>query len=353
MMRRALIGFALVCVTLAVSALLAWQSMQRYLQTPMAMGDDYALTIERGATLGKVLKRLEADGISKDGHWLLLEARLDGTAAHIKAGDYTLRAGMTPRDMLEMFVAGDVDLERLTIIEGWTAAQAVALLVAHPAIENDLPVAPGRRADGSDWLDAAAHGALTELLGIAQPSIEGWLFPDTYQFARGTRASALLRQMHSQMVLRLDRAWQALAPDSVLASPYEALILASIVEKETSRDDERARIAGVFERRLERAMRLQTDPTVIYGIGVGYDGDIRRRDLQADTPYNTYRIDGLPPTPIALPGEASLIAVMNPADGDALFFVATGDADGSHHFSTTLDEHNAAVARYLRKLRGR
>ena len=316
MMRRLLIGLALLSVALVISLVLAWQSMQRYLHTPMPIGEDYALTVERGATLGRVLDRLAADGISEAGHWLLLDARIDGTAAQ-------------------------------------TAAQAVAALIAHPAIDNDLPVAPGKRADGSDWLDAPAHAALTGLLGIAQPSIEGWLFPDTYQFARGTQASALLRQMHSQMALRLDRAWQSLAPDSVLDEPYDALILASIVEKETRREDERARIAGVFERRLERAMRLQTDPTVIYGIGADYDGDIRRRDLQADTPYNTYRIDGLPPTPIALPGEASLRAVMDPADGDALFFVATGDADGSHHFSTTLDEHNAAVARYLRKLRGR
>lgn len=352
-MRRLLIGAALLVAALAVAALLIWQSMQRYLQAPMAIDGDYALTIDRGATLGQVVDRLVADGVTDAGYWLLLEARRSATASRIKAGDYTLRAGMTPTDALRMFVAGDVDLERLTVIEGWTAAQAIALTISHPAIDNDLPAVPGKRADGSDWLDANGHAALAGLLGITEPNIEGWLFPDTYQFARGTRASALLRQMHAQMSLRLERAWQTQGPDSVLDTPYEALILASIVEKETGRDDERARIAGVFERRLARAMRLQTDPTVIYGIGADYDGDIRRRDLQADTPYNTYRIDGLPPTPIALPGEASLRAVMDPADGDALFFVATGDADGSHHFSSTLDEHNAAVARYLRKLRGR
>ncbi len=353
MIRKLIILLGGLVAAAVVSALVAWQMMNDYLHTPLQLTGDYSLTVPRGATLKSIVAGLEADGVTQNGYWLLVDARRHGTAASIKAGDYTLTPGLTPVQMMALLIAGDVDLERLTIIEGWTAAQAVAALIAHPGVVDDLPVTPLQRADGEAWLDDAAHQALAGVLDLAQPNIEGWLFPDTYQFARGVKASAMLRKMHAQMRSRLAGVWQDVPTESVLDDAYDALILASIVEKETRRADERGIIAGVFERRLNRGMRLQTDPTVIYGIGQAYDGDIRRRDLATDTPYNTYRINGLPPTPIALPGQASLQAVMAPVDGQSLYFVATGDPDGSHFFSATLEEHNEAVNRYLRKLRSR
>ena len=264
-----------------------------------------------------------------------------------------MRPGTTPRQMMAAFVSGAVKLERLTLIEGWTAAEAVQAIVAHPAVVDDLGVEIQARADGVAWLDAATHATLAERLGVEAASIEGWLYPDTYRFARGTAASALLTQSHAAMRKALDAAWSEAAATRAIGTPYDALILGSIIEKETALDAERGRIAGVFVRRLERGMRLETDPTVIYGIGKAYDGNIRRRDLRETTPYNTYRIDGLPPTPIALPGRASIEAALEPVDGDELFFVATGQGDGSHYFSATVEEHNAAVSRYLEQLRRR
>jgi UPF0755 protein len=194
---------------------------------------------------------------------------------------------------------------------------------------------------------------IMQQLGASGLHPEGRFFPDTYRFAAGTADSAVYRMAYERMQRELAAAWQQSAPDSVLEGPDQLLIFASLIEKETGREDERGKVAGVFANRLRIGMRLQSDPTVIYGLGASYDGDIRSRDLVTDTPYNTYTRAGLPPTPIAMPGAASLRAAVHPDKIQALYFVATGNGDGSHHFSATLEEHNAAVARFLRKLKAR
>jgi UPF0755 protein len=194
---------------------------------------------------------------------------------------------------------------------------------------------------------------IAQALDLSGDHAEGWFFPDTYRFPRNTTDRELLVMAHTRMQVVLERAWAGRQKNLPLRTPYEALILASIVEKETSLDRERPRVAGVFARRLETGMRLQTDPTVIYGLGEDYDGNITRRHLARDTPYNTYTRTGLPPTPIAMPGESSLLAAVHPDDSDDLYFVATGEADGSHAFSATLREHNAAVKKYLATTRER
>ncbi|MEL7312333.1 MAG: endolytic transglycosylase MltG, partial [Pseudomonadota bacterium] len=271
----------------------------------------------------------------------------------IQAGRYTLSPGLTPEGLLEQLRAGAVDLVQVQFIEGWMAAQAVETVLQHPDVVDDLGVTMDYRADGVAFLTPDTNDALIAVLGLDVEYIEGWFYPDTYRFAPGTKATELLRLAHEKMRVELDSAWQDRAVRDTLPDQESMLTLASIVEKETRRDDERGQIAGVFDRRLGRGMRLQTDPTVIYGVGLRYDGDIRRRDLTDDNPYNTYRIDGLPPAPIALAGRASLAAVARPADGTALFFVASGDPDGSHVFSDTVEDHERAVKQYLKKIRGR
>lgn len=344
---------ALVGIAVALAAVgSGWYAMQRYLEQPMLLDGDVEFSIVPGSTLQDVLAQLKTAGISDDVHWLRLQARRQGVARQIKAGDYTLVLGTTPQQLLDLIVAGRVDLEQLTLIEGWTAAQAIEAVLEHDAIRNDLQTGIARRADGQPWLTDEMHKVLAAQLQIGTGHVEGWLYPDTYKFAKGETASTILRKAHIALQRELDQAFSLRPEDHPIGSEIELLTLASIIEKETSRADERGRIAGVFARRLSQGMRLQTDPTIIYGIGIDYDGDIRRRDIQALTDYNTYRIDGLPPTPIALPGRAALRAAAQPDDGEELFFVATGEPDGSHYFSKTNAEHEAAVQRYLKRLRG-
>jgi UPF0755 protein len=231
-----------------------------------------------------------------------------------------------------------VVLETLTVVEGWTFADMRRVLEAHPQLKQTL-----RGKETADIMAAIGH---------AGEHPEGRFFPDTYRFAAGTTDRELYSLAYRKMAEALDAAWNNRAAGLPIQNAYEALTLASIVEKETGLASERPRIAGVFVTRLKRNMRLQTDPTVIYGIGPSYDGNIRERDLRTDTPYNTYTRGGLPPTPIALPSREALEAVTHPQETGDIFFVATGNGDGSHVFSATLEEHNAAVARYLAKLRG-
>ena len=353
MMRRLIIVAVGLLVAGAMAVGVSWQRMQAYLDSPLAIEADTEFTIPSGATMRAVVDDLVAQGITDTGRWLLIDARLNKSGGQIKAGDYILEPGTTPRQMMATFIAGDVKLERVTLIEGWTAAEAVAAILKHDAVRDDLEITLATRADGTPWLEPDTHRALASRLSIDGDSIEGWLYPDTYRFARGTAASALLEQAHDAMTDALEAAWAEAGEGGQLESPYAALTLASIIEKETALDSERGQIAGVFSRRLAKGMRLETDPTVIYGMGLDYDGNIRRRDLRETTDYNTYRIDGLPPTPIALPARASIEAALAPVAGEALFFVATGEPDGSHYFSATLEEHNEAVQRYLAKLRKR
>ncbi|RMF99262.1 MAG: endolytic transglycosylase MltG [Gammaproteobacteria bacterium] len=327
-------------VVFAIAAGAAWLAWQRWLDAPLQVpADGYLLELPPGTTVTGLTRRLEADRVLGQGWLLAWQARLSGQSRQLQAGEYLVEPGTTPRGLLAQLVAGRVRLHALTIVEGWTVRDLLAALRAHPAIRHTL------RAEGPQ--------ALAAELGLERPHAEGLFFPDTYRFPRGTSDIELLGQAHELMQRRLAAAWARRAPGLPLRDPYEALILASIIERETALDSERPIIAGVFIRRLQRGMRLQTDPSVIYGLGSDFDGDLRRRDLRRDTPYNTYTRSGLPPTPIALPGEASLLAAVQPAPGDALYFVATGLPDGSHVFSATLAEHQAAVARYLRRLRSR
>ena len=321
---------------LMAAAGIAW--LQAGLREPLAIGDDgLILEVPTGDSVSALASRLQRDGVLGSARVLTLWARLTGDAGRIKAGEYEVGAGTTAAGLLRQLVEGDVKLYALTLVEGWNwreVRDAVA---------------------GADFLrptqDFGTASAMAEALALEPPHPEGMIFPDTYKVARGTTDVDLLRRGAGLMAERLERAWESRQPDLPLQNAYELLILASIIERETSVDDERARVAGVFTKRLRRGMRLQTDPTVIYGLGEAFDGNLRRRDLLTDTPYNTYTRGGLPPTPISMPGEASLQAAAAPEEGEALYFVASPELDGRHVFSATLEEHNAAVAAYIAALR--
>ncbi len=327
---------ALAVIVLAVSA---WQ-VYRFLEAPVSVpAGGITFEVPPGTPFAAVSDQLaERDIISRPEvfRWY---ARLTGDASRIHAGEYRIEAGVTPPQLLRKFVRGDVRLHSFTIVEGWTFRDLLGALDRHDAVRSTL--------ESEDW------PALLDWLGSDAGHPEGLFLPETYRFPRDTEDREILRQAYRMMAETLTGEWQQRAGNLPLDDPYEALILASIIERETAREDERARIAGVFVRRLEKGMRLQTDPTVIYGIGPGFDGNLTRSDLRTHTPYNTYTRSGLPPTPIALPGRASIRAALNPAPGPELYFVATGLGDGSHKFSATKEEHDAAVLEYLARLRER
>jgi UPF0755 protein len=323
-----------VTIAAAIAAALVWtdRALDKELRLP---ANGVRIEIASGVSLTGVANDLRDRGLL-DAPWLLaLYGRYTGDATRIRAGEYELEPGTTPRTLLAKLVAGQIFLHQLTIIEGSRFRDVIAAVRAHPAI------APGSL--GADELMAA--------LGAPGVHPEGQFFPDTYRFPRGTSDVDLLRQARTALLQHLTTAWEKRRPDIEIGSEYEALILASIIEKETALASERRLISGVFHERLRRGMRLQTDPTVIYGLGDGYDGNLRRQDLERDTPYNTYTRNGLPPTPIALPGAAAIDAAVDPERTDAVYFVATGLGDGSHRFSATLEEHERAVDEYLRRLR--
>jgi UPF0755 protein len=277
---------------------------------------------------------LANEGFLQQPRLLTLYARFTH-ATKVHAGEYFLPAGITPQALLTKLRSGDVVLYQVTLVEGWTYQQALNALHAKNTIQPLLQ-------------DKTEEQQLALLeLPISHP--EGWFFPDTYSYVRATSDVEILRRAYTHMHQELERLWDTRAENLPYKDAYEALIMASIVERETGAEWERDQIASVFVRRLQQGLRLQTDPTVIYGMGSNYKGKISRKDLQQATPYNTYVISGLPPTPIALPGQAAIRAALNPADGKALYFVAKGD--GSTHFSDTLAEHNAAVRRYQLKRR--
>ncbi|MDR2688259.1 MAG: endolytic transglycosylase MltG [Azoarcus sp.] len=292
-------------------------------------------TVPRGAGMRQAASAIVAAGVDIDPRLLTLIARFAGKEKAIKAGSYEIHPGMTPLQLIEKLVAGDVTQDELLLIEGWTFRQIRAALENCAVLENDL----------KGLSDADIMGRIGEREDL---SPEGLFFPDTYLFDRHSGALAVLARAREAMKSRLEAEWAARAPDLPLASPYEALILASIVEKETGHAAERGQIAAVFINRLRQGMRLQTDPTVIYGLGEAFDGNLRRVHLVTDHPWNTYMREGLPPTPIAMPGLASLQAVLHPAAEaeDLLYFVARGD--GTSEFSRNLADHNRAVDRYQR-----
>lgn len=301
------------------------------LHQPLALEEsgESSLMLEPGQSLSRVAEQLESDGIIRSAFDLRVYARLRGMADDIRAGEYALSADLTVLDLLHRMVRGEVVIHRVRLPEGWTLARALALIQSHDRIEATLP--------------HDDHEAIRQALALERHP-EGLFFPDTYQFTAGTRDTEILRRARARMESVLAEEWPLRSVGLPYETPYEALIMASIVEKETGLASERAMIAGVFVRRLQRGMRLQTDPAVIYGLGDSYEGNLGRDDLRRATPYNTYTNDGLPPTPIALPGRAAIAASLNPAPGDALYFVARGD--GSHVFSATLEAHNEAVREY-------
>ncbi|MFZ3139530.1 endolytic transglycosylase MltG [Polaromonas sp.] len=333
-MRRVFTSLLMVLFT-AVLLLLgaAWW----WLHEPMALrlqpGNPVIdLEIEHGTTANGVAEAVVASGA--DVPVLLLQAwfRVSGQARLIKAGSYELVPGTTPRKLLSMLVRGEETLKSITLVEGWTFLQVRAALQKAEQLTPDTI--------------ALSPEIIMEKLGKPGVHPEGRFFPDTYTYAKGSSDLAVLKRAARAMDKRLDAAWSLRSPDTPLKSPDQALILASIVEKETGKASDQAQIGGVFSNRLRIGMPLQTDPSVIYGLGARFDGNLRKRDLQQDTPYNTYTRTGLPPTPIAMPGKAALLAAVQPAQTKALYFVSRGD--GSSEFSDNLDGHNRAVNKYIR-----
>ena len=328
MTKRVTLAALLLCaVAVAASALRLAAVWNQALAIP---AEGTIITVAKGESLSKVLARAEHNEWLSQGNWVGVVARWQGLDEHIQAGEFALNAPLTAGEFIEKLAAGEVVRRSVTLPEGITLAEAIAILHRESTLAK-TPLA-----------DLSA--ALLVMTG-RQDSAEGLFLPETWSYTRGDSDLDILRRSHQALTELLSSLWERRPDGSVLASPYAALTLASIVEKETGVAEERRQIAGVFLRRLEKGMRLQTDPTVIYGLGDDYDGDIKRRHLRDTTnPYNTYAIHGLPPTPIALPGEAALRAVFAPDDAGALYFVAKGD--GSHAFSATLEEHEENVRRY-------
>lgn len=331
-MLHRLLGITLLGVSFAV----AWfmMSLNSFSTTPLSLPEEgVTYQLVSGSSLSGVARDLERQGYLESALYLRIMARLDGQASQIKAGEYHLEKGLTPKSLIALLVSGQVKSYALTLVEGWNFQQVLEAIRQHEALEQTL--------------DGLEHQQIMARLGHPDLHPEGRFLPNTYHFPRGTRDSDFLKRAFDAMQNLLQREWQNRQAGLPLKSPYEALVLASIVEKETGQAEERPQIAGVFIRRLNKGMLLQTDPTVIYGMGEQYDGNIRRRDLKQDTPYNTYLRKGLTPTPISMPGADAIHSVMHPAEGKSLYFVAKGN--GYHHFSETLAEHNRAVRKYQLK----
>ncbi len=319
--------FIAAVLTLVAAGAFAWHWLRQPLPLPAT---PYGFEVRPGATLSAVARQLKDAGVLEYPIAMIALGRVEGVDRTIKAGSYEVEAGTTLPQLLAHLTQGDVTQSSLTIIEGTTFAELKDALAGTPEVVHSVTV--------------LTDAELLAKLGISETSAEGLFFPDTYFFATGSTDAALLKRARRALAERLDAGWQKRAADLPFATPYEALILASIVEKETGRASDRPTIASVFVNRLKRGMRLQTDPTVIYGLGASFDGNLRKRDLEADTPYNTYTRDGLPPTPIALPSQASLDAVLNPPPTPYLYFVSRGD--GTSEFSANIADHNRAVSKY-------
>ncbi|KIZ33540.1 MULTISPECIES: endolytic transglycosylase MltG [Stutzerimonas stutzeri subgroup] len=306
------------------------------LEQPLAVTDEaLLLDVRPGDTPSGVLQRLEAEGVLEDAFWLRLYWRLNLSGQSLHTGEYRLSPTMTARDMIGLWQRGEVVQHSLTLVEGWNFRQLRSALQNQPKLEQTL--------------DGLTDAEIMSRIGASGQHPEGRFFPDTYRFTRGTSDADLLRRAYARLEQVLEEEWQQRAEGLPYKDAYQALIMASIIEKETGVPGERGEIAGVFVRRLARGMLLQTDPTVIYGMGEKYKGRITRTDLRTPTPYNTYTNAGLPPTPIAMVGREAIHAALHPADGTSLYFVARGD--GSHVFSDTLNQHNRAVREYQLKRR--
>ena len=287
-------------------------------------------SIEKGDNFEALSKKLKSYHILNNTYYFNFYGRITGYAKKIQAGEYFINPGLRPAELIHIFTSGNVAQHSITLLEGWNIKKMLNALSSNKILNKNLK-------------NYRSESLLNEL-GIEEVNPEGLFFPDTYYFTRGTSDIELLKRAHQRLMAILHDEWRDRAPNLPYANKYEALIMASIIEKETAVPHERAMIAGVFVRRLENKMRLQTDPTVIYAMGEEYDGNIRKKDLRIDSPYNTYRYFGLPPSPIALVGREAIHAALHPEDGDTFYFVAK--KDGTHYFSKTLDEHNRAVRKY-------
>ncbi len=330
---KRLVPAALIVLLLTFAVLAGlWYQYQQFLRAPLQIGDSgLIIMVEPGTNIRSVVAKLEQQGVTRlDWRWRLL-SRLEQVI--IKVGEYELNPGLLPLELLEQLASGKVVSYRFTIVEGWSVKQLLSALGMDSVLQH--------RVDTSSELEGQA--------GFPRGNPEGWFLPETYVFVRGDTDLQILRRAYTAMLEGLETVWAGRDTGLPYETPYELLIMASIIEKETSMESERVDIAGVFVRRLLKHWRLETDPTVIYGMGEAYQGNIRRKDLRMDTPYNTYTRHGLPPTPIALPGLSSLQAAAHPAVGDAMFFVATGQ--GGHTFSITLEAHNKAVKKLIKQTR--
>lgn len=322
-----------IVVLLALMVLAAAAFAVYWAREPLMPANAPALefNIAQGSSVRSAMRQVRDAGVPASPVLMELLARGFGTPS-VKAGSYRIEGGMTPLGLLDTLARGNTIKEAVTLIEGWNFAQVRAELARHRYLRQD-----------SAELDEAMIVARVAP-GYGHP--EGLFYPDTYFYDRGSSDLLVLQQAHQRMLKMLEQSWAGRAPGLPYEKPYDALIMASIVEKETGREEDRRRVASVFVNRLRQGMLLQTDPTVIYGMGSSFDGNLRKQDLQTDTPYNTYTRPGLPPTPIAMPGRAALDAALNPVAGSDLYFVARGD--GSSEFSTNLDDHNRAVNKYQR-----
>ena len=326
-LRRLFLLLLIVLLVAAGALAWAWRAYQRPLAMP---GERVEFRIVPGASARAIARQLQAAGIDINETLFVIAARWENVTQSLRAGRYELLRGATLRQLLDKLRAGATLRERIIVIEGWTLRELRAALAAHPELKQDSA--------------ALSEEQLLKAAGAREPRAEGLFAPDTYVFDAGSSDLDVLRRAYRAQAAILQRAWESRAPGLPYESPYQALIMASIVEKETGQAAERGRIAGVFVNRLARGMPLQTDPTVIYGLGERFDGNLRKRDLLADGPYNTYTRAGLPPTPIALAGSASIEAALQPQRTRDIYFVARGD--GTSEFSQTLDQHNRAVAKY-------
>lgn len=329
-MKRLLPAVLVFILLAAIATAIVWRQYQQFLQRPLDLKtSEIILSVQPGESLGAVVSRLDRQGITHMGwHWRLL-GRLHRVT--IKTGEYRVGQGMLPAQLLDLLASGRVVSYQFTIVEGWSVKQLIAALGMNPVLKHTLQT----------------PADLETVEGLPSGNPEGWFLPETYNFVRGDSDLQLLKRAYTAMQKSLLEAWAGRDTGLPYETPYDLLIMASIVEKETSLESERADIAGVFVRRLLKRWRLETDPTVIYGMGDAYQGNIQRKDIKQDTPYNTYTRHGLPPTPIALPGMASLRSAAHPKDGSSMFFVA--DGQGGHTFSNTLEEHNKAVRQMLNR----
>lgn len=325
-----------VALTIALGAFGVWRSVYAWADRAGPLSETVIFEVEPGSHFGRLARDLERVGVVRSAAWFSVLARLESAAESVRAGEYRFGPAATPNAVLRQLIEGDVTVYRLRILEGWSVFDLMAALAKAQALEPTL--------GGTDAGDLLAR------LGVGEGHPEGQFFPDTYHYDKGATDADILRVAYRKMQSVLEAEWNGRALDLPYGDRFDALILASLVEKETGLPEDRARVAGVFVRRLQRGMRLQADPSVIYGLGQEFDGNLTRADLDRDSPYNTYGRNGLPPTPIALPGRAAIHAALHPASEEVMYFVARGD--GSSEFSTTLAEHLQAVRRYqLRKAR--